>query len=1678
MIANVSKRYFLLCGIVLLPLFNLLAQCDALFSYSVNGLTVTFSDNSTTPPEDPIIGWTWDFADGNSSNLQNPVHTYLDEEDLMVTLTILTQNGCTATTTVTIDLEPCLLDVDLSLGNCDADGNVEISILIIDVLDNARDVTVLLDNQALTGSPFEISQETPVQLTTTLPGDGLEHTLVVTSTDILSCQTTTIFMLPDCSSDCFLSGLTLDFSNGASHTIIVGPGGGNSFSPQQVTMTLGDVVNFIWEDDGHSTTSDAVSGNDSWNSGLLGVGAQYAVNIQNPGVHPYYCIPHGGPGGVGMSGQIIANCPENNSFDLAIEFQSTQASSGGYQVKVDDVSVPGSPFAYNGTGVQSLLINLPGDGLSHTVEIVDVDDPTCVLSRVWDAPDCGQAPQCALEVTASEVSTCDPQNMVEVQLDISSVNGGPSGFNVFLNGISVIGTPFMYQAGGQTQLIIQVPGDGGTHQVTVEDIQDQGCFAEVSLVTTDCSLGCGITNLQAVTGSSVTHIVNVEDFQFNPAHITIAAGDIVEWQWTGDIAHTTTSDASDGSDSWNSGLLGNGEIFQSPVLSAGIHPYYCIPHGGPGGQGMSGSVTVLPDCTEGMVTVNLNFDQMITGNNGFDLFVDGVNTGNFAYGANGSTSLVVFIAGDGQMHSIEVRDADLPDCNAQTDIITANCNAQTCQIILGATAAEDCLDGFVNVEMVIEDNGGGSNLGFQLQLDGIIIDTIAYSGTGTTTINLPVLGDGFEHTLAVTDLGDPQCSASISLIVADCNEPCSLSNLTAEVAGTVGSQKHIVEVADFEFIPNELSIAVGDTVLWIWSGNIAHTTTSDAEIGADSWNSDLLTQGGEFEIVITTEGFHPYYCIPHGGPGGQGMSGSISAFPPPPPCDSLGNVNLNISFVGTGTGEEGYVVLLDGTLLGNYDYSAQNPNNLTVPLPGDGLQHEISIADVSAPDCNIATNIVIPLCDTTGNCIVDLEAQIVGECDENNNVAVSLTTTGSDTGNGFQVFLDGELFSLDTFLYAVTPVISLPGSGEIHLIEIVDIDFPECTASVFIELPYCTQECSLELGYEQISGCDDEGNVEYNLIMSVSNPGNSGFKVFVDDLLLPGAPFPYDSSMITVAVELPGDGATHEIVFTDDEQITCSDTVVIVTDNCDVPCELSNLEIFYQVAQVHLVEVRDFDFFPKEIQVDVGDTVRWIWTGDIAHTSTSDAISGDDTWNSGLLENGAVFDVVISTAGSHPYYCIPHGAPGGEGMSGTITASEPCEDGELDMLFKFSGQSLGLNGFQVFLDEEELSGSPFPYMEPENELYLNLAGDGLGHSISINDFDVPECLLDSLFIMPDCSDPCWTFMTSFHYETDLLTKEVFCTSTVENAISWFWDFGDGFTAETENASHVYEMAGNYEICLTVQNDDGCMDTHCELIVLEDIFCVADMSYEQTGYEVLLTDSSMVSDSILNWSWSLNGVLFSQDSIAYFEYDTIGIYTICLEIETGQCSDEQCWDIDLTDPCLPLEAGFSYEFNASDLSIHFFDQSSGNPDSWLWGFGTGDLSDEQNPVYYFEEAGNYTICLLVQDLTNGCLSSTCDTINFLTTSLVTSPEYPALLVYPNPIILMHETTIYLEGFRDDDLGNELIVEFYNMAGQNVFESKIQGEEVCPIELNERFTPGIYFITAESENRIYRARLLVQ
>lgn len=73
------------------------------------------------------------------------------------------------------------------------------------------------------------------------------------------------------------------------------------------------------------------------------------------------------------------------------------------------------------------------------------------------------------------------------------------------------------------------------------------------------------------------------------------------------------------------------------------------------------------------------------------------------------------------------------------------------------------------------------------------------------------------------------------------------------------------------------------------------------------------------------------------------------------------------------------------------------------------------------------------------------------------------------------------------------------------------------------------------------------------------------------------------------------------------------------------------------------VWMQNIAYDPSTLTVSVGTTVTWTNKDNVVHSVTSGTPGAPDgIFDSGSMANGTTFSYTFNTAGTHPYYCVPH----------------------------------------------------------------------------------------------------------------------------------------------------------------------------------------------------------------------------------------------------------------------------------------------------------------------------------------------------------------------------------------------------------------------------------------------------
>ncbi len=256
-----------------------------------------------------------------------------------------------------------------------------------------------------------------------------------------------------------------------------------------------------------------------------------------------------------------------------------------------------------------------------------------------------------------------------------------------------------------------------------------------------------------------------------------------------------------------------------------------------------------------------------------------------------------------------------------------------------------------------------------------------------------------------------------------------------------------------------------------------------------------------------------------------------------------------------------------------------------------------------------------------------------------------------------------------------------------------------------------------------------------------------------------------------------------------------------------------------------------------------------------------------------------------------------------------------------------------------------------------------------------------EVVVDSLPV------PRFSYTAGFCDEPTIFTDESFGGGTFIQ--SWYWDFGDinsgsaNYSTE-QNPSHYYgPLDSTYIVKLVVTNFNGCSDSIEQAVeispCLESGFSMIDSIVPCSGKVVLFNDTSRISSNngdITGWYWDFG----DGNTISYSSYEPVvehiyvnpGVYEVTLVITADIGGNVYSDTTGMSIEVYPTpESGISVANSCYGDSTYFYYAGSGNGEPvsyWHWDFDTtslsGDTSNIKDAVYKYPAYGSYISSLSV------------------------------------------------------------------------------------------------------------------
>ena len=258
----------------------------------------------------------------------------------------------------------------------------------------------------------------------------------------------------------------------------------------------------------------------------------------------------------------------------------------------------------------------------------------------------------------------------------------------------------------------------------------------------------------------------------------------------------------------------------------------------------------------------------------------------------------------------------------------------------------------------------------------------------------------------------------------------------------------------------------------------------------------------------------------------------------------------------------------------------------------------------------------------------------------------------------------------------------------------------------------------------------------------------------------------------------------------------------------------------------------------------------------------------------------------------------------------------------------------------------------------------------------------------------------------------------FTDQSTGNPNFWKWDLGNSTVSFLRNPSTIYLNPGTYTVKLVIRNAAGSADslTKTQYIVVFAKPVTNFAASAVTGcypLAVNFTDlSTPGSGTVSSWLWDFGDGNTSTQQNPTHIFSAAGNYTVLLVVNNSKgCSKS------LTKPnYISINNGVKAIFTNSAPSscsapqtINFQNQSTGSGTlSYLWLFGDGSTSNLNNPQHTYTSAGNYTVKLIVTNLT-GCTDTATHTNSIIIGTVSADFTYPLNICAGNPVTFLNAST---------------------------------------------------------------------
>lgn len=244
---------------------------------------------------------------------------------------------------------------------------------------------------------------------------------------------------------------------------------------------------------------------------------------------------------------------------------------------------------------------------------------------------------------------------------------------------------------------------------------------------------------------------------------------------------------------------------------------------------------------------------------------------------------------------------------------------------------------------------------------------------------------------------------------------------------------------------------------------------------------------------------------------------------------------------------------------------------------------------------------------------------------------------------------------------------------------------------------------------------------------------------------------------------------------------------------------------------------------------------------------------------------------------------------------------------------------------------------------------------------------------------------------SYTYDSCLIAPVNFdgsSSTSLDGTIEdYIWDFGDDSTLNAATISYQYQLAGTFDVQLTVIDENGCVDSTQQMVSWAPTPIIDIVPSAASGcipLDVLFENNSYPINGY-SLFWTLGDGYTSTLSDPEHTYQDTGLYTVTVRIE----SPLGCLGIDTFENFVNVRnapvADFYTAYDSCELGpVSFFNSSTmgdGEITYYEWDFNNGLTAANTSYDYQYDTVGNYSVTLTIRD-TNQCVEQITKEISWM------------------------------------------------------------------------------------------------